>query len=274
MLVHSSSMAVWSCWILAGTGTRCRIRRSRASQTCSMGDLSSEYAGHARTVMFSASRNCVQILATYICTLCIIMLQHDGRGWMAQQWASGSRHGISVHANAINKMHLCSFSITYACPYHNPPPPLWATRSTMLTSANRSPTRRHTRCLPSALYSENRDSSVKRTPLQNARRHRMWAFAHSSWLRWWTAVSSRPDEDDEHADELPWDGFWQVVQKFFGYANRLLQQLSGWLISDDLGGEDAGCGGPGLVWLHVVCGCEAGWMYCQILWNAFGDGLW
>ncbi len=52
------------------------------------------------------------------------------------------------------------------------------------------------------------------------------------------------------------------MQKFFGYANRLLQQLSGWLISDDLGGEDAGYGGPGLVWLHVVCGCEAGWMYC------------
>ncbi len=27
-------------------------------------------------------------------------------------------------------------------------------------------------------------------------------------------------------------------------------------VSDDLGGEDAGCGGPGLVWLHEVCGCE------------------
>ncbi len=61
MLVHSSSMAVRSCWILAGTGTRCRIRQSRASQTCSMGDMSDEYAGHARTGMFSASRNCVQI---------------------------------------------------------------------------------------------------------------------------------------------------------------------------------------------------------------------
>ncbi len=47
------------------------------------------------------------------------------------------------------------------------------------------------------------------------------------------------------------------MQKFFGYANRLLQQLSGWLVSDDLGGEDAGCGGPGLVWLHMVCSCEA-----------------
>ncbi len=43
------------------------------------------------------------------------------------------------------------------------------------------------------------------------------------------------------------------MQKLFGYANRLLQQLP---VSDDLGGEDAGCGGPGVVWLHVVCGCE------------------
>ena len=29
MLSHSSLMAVWSCWILAGTGTCCRTRRSR-----------------------------------------------------------------------------------------------------------------------------------------------------------------------------------------------------------------------------------------------------
>ncbi len=39
----------------------------------------------------------------------------------------------------------------------------------------------------------------------------------------------------------------------------------GGLFLDDLGGEDAGCGGPGLVWLHTVNGCEAGWMYYQIL---------
>ncbi len=58
------------------------------------------------------------------------------------------------------------------------------------------------------------------------------------------------------------------VQKFFGCVNRLLQQLSGWLVSDDLGGEDAECVGPELVWLHVICDCEAGWMYCQIhIWN-------
>ncbi len=97
MLVHFSSMAVWSCWILAGTGTRGHIRRSRASQTCSMGDMSSEYAGHARTGMFSASRNCVQILATWGRALSCCNMRWC-RGWMAQQWASGSRHGISVHS--------------------------------------------------------------------------------------------------------------------------------------------------------------------------------
>ncbi len=34
-------------------------------QTCSMIDMSSEYAGHARTRLFSSSRNCGQILATW-----------------------------------------------------------------------------------------------------------------------------------------------------------------------------------------------------------------
>ncbi len=89
-------------------------------------------------------------------------------------------------------MHMCSLSITCACPYYNPAVQWATTRSTTLTSANRSPTRRHTHCLPSALYSENRDSSVKRTPLQSAWRHWMWAFAHSSQLRQRTAVRSRP----------------------------------------------------------------------------------
>ncbi len=138
------------------------------------------------------------------------------------------------------------------------PSPPWATRSTTLTSANCSPTRCHTRCLLSALYSENQDSSVKRTPLKSARCHRMWAFAHSSWLRRRTAVRSRPRWGRRAADELPWDGFWQFVQKFFGYANRLLQQLSGGLVSDDLGGEDAGCGGPELM-------CRGKWWSHQIL---------
>jgi hypothetical protein len=42
-------------------------------------------------------------------------------------------------------------------------------------------------------------------------------------------------------------------------------QLSRWLVSDDPGGEEARCGGPGLKWLYVVCGRKACWTYCQIL---------
>ncbi len=183
----------------------------------------------------------------------------DGRGWMDLRISSWY---------LINKMHLCSLSTTYPCPYHNP------TRSTMLTSANCSPTRRHTHCLPSALYSENRDSSVKRTPLQSARHHRMWAFAHSSWLRRWTAVRLRSPWGRRACRWASLRRFLTVCAEILWLCKLIVAAAVRWLISDDLGGEDAGCGGPGLVKLLVVCGCEAGCMYCQILWNAFGDGLW
>ncbi len=115
MLVHSSSMAVCSCWILAGTGTRCRVRRSRASQTCSMG----EYAGHART-------GCFQLPG-----IVYRSLQHGAVHYHAATWGdgvdawhnNGPQDLVTVSLciqNAINKCNLCSLSITYACPYHNP----------------------------------------------------------------------------------------------------------------------------------------------------------
>ncbi len=99
MLVHSSSMAVWSYWILAGTRARSRIRRSRASQTCSMGDMSGEYAGHARTGMFSASRNCVQILATWDRALSCCNM----RWW---SWINGITMVLR-----ISSRYLCAFKM-------------------------------------------------------------------------------------------------------------------------------------------------------------------
>ncbi len=258
---HRVDQVVDCCWILAGTGTRCRIRQSRASQTCSMGDMSGEYAGHARTGMFSASRNCVQILATWGRALSCCNM----RWW---SWMNGTSMGLRISSQYLCafkmpsiKMHLCSLSITYACPYHNPTatmghsldPQRWHQQTAHPHDAIHAVC--HLPCtVPDVIECEHLPTQVGYDDeLQSGR---------------------DPDEDDEHADELPWDRFWKFVQIFFSYANRLLQQLSGWLVSDDLGGEDAGCGGPGLVWLHMLCDCEAGWMYCQILWNAFGDGLW
>ncbi len=74
-----------------------------------------------------------------------------------------------------------------------------------------------------------------------------------------TAVRSRPRWGSQACRWASLRLFLTVCAEFFGYAKQLLQQLSGWLVSDGLGGDDAWCGGPGLVWLHVVrpVGCTA-----------------
>ncbi len=50
------------------------------------------------------------------------MLQH--KVMVVDEWHNNGPHGLVTVSlciqNAINKMHLCSLSITYACPYHNP----------------------------------------------------------------------------------------------------------------------------------------------------------
>jgi hypothetical protein len=77
---------------------------------------------------------------------CVIMLKHEVME--ADEWLdNGPRDLVTVSLCiqiAINKMQLCSLSVAYACPYHNPTATMGHTN---LTSANRSPTRRHTRGL-------------------------------------------------------------------------------------------------------------------------------
>ncbi len=131
-----------------------------------------------------------------------------------------------------------------------------------LTSANCSVTWRHTRCLPSCPVQWKPGLIHEENNSQSARHHRMWAIAHSSQLRRWTAVRSRP--------RWGWRACrWASLRRFLTVCAEIL-----WLCKPIVaaavrvaglrwsGGEDAGSGGPGLVWLHVVCGCEAGWMYC------------
>ena len=59
--------------------------------------------------------------------------------------------------------------------------------------------------------------------------------------------------------------FPEIAQKLFRCANPQFNQLSGWLVSHDPAGEEAGRGGLGLAWLHLVCSCDAVWTYYQIL---------
>lgn len=55
LIVECCSLTIFvdvqSCWLLAMTETRCCKHRSRASQTCSRGDMSGETAARARTTI-------------------------------------------------------------------------------------------------------------------------------------------------------------------------------------------------------------------------------
>ncbi len=136
--------------------------------------------------------------------LCIIMVQHEVI--IVDEWHNNGPQDLVMVSrciqNAINKMHLCSLSITYACLYHNP-----------------------TVTMGHSIHNVN-ISKEKRTPLQSARPPSIVSIFPTQVGYDDELQSGRdPDKDDEHADELP----WQFVQKFFGYANRCCSSCPGGL---------------------------------------------
>ncbi len=155
-------------------------------------------------------------------------------------------------------MYLCSLSITNICPYQNPTATMGHSIHNVDTSKPLTHTTPYTLSVicpvqwkPGFIHEKNTStkcqtpSNVSICPLNSVTMmncsHPWWWQRACRWasLRWFLIVSS--------------EMFW-LCKPIVAAAAR-----TGWLVSDDLRGEDAGCGGPGLVWLHVVCGCEAGW---------------
>ncbi len=155
-----------------------------------------------------------QELCTDPCNMgpCIIMLQHEVM--VVDEWHNNGPQDLVTLSlciqNAINKMHLCSLSITYTCPYLNPTATMGHSIHT-LTSANRSPIRCHTASVicpvqwkPGFIHEKNTSpkcqtpSNVSICPLKSL------TTTNCSQVKY-------PDEDGEHADEVPWNGFWQFL---------------------------------------------------------------
>ncbi len=134
-----------------------------------------------------------QELCTDPCNMgpCIIKLQHEVMV-VDERHNNGPQDLVTVSLciqNAINKMHLCSLSITYACPYHNPTATMGHSIHNVDISKPLTHTTPHTL---SAICPVQWKLGFIHEEIQSARRHRMWAFAHSSRLRQRTAVRSRP----------------------------------------------------------------------------------
>ena len=100
---------------------------------------------------------------------------------------------------------LIWFDLAYACPYHN-----------------------HTATIGHSVHNVDISKSIAHTtpkmmsaicPIQLKlgfiREYLHTEDGYEAELR----SGQNPGEDDEQADELPWDGFWQFVQKWFVYAN-------------------------------------------------------
>ncbi len=217
-----------------------------------------------------------QELCTDPCNMgpCIIMLQHEVM--VVDEWHNNGPQDLVCLCiqNAINKIHLCLLSITYACPYNNPT----ATMGHLIHNVDISKPLTHitpymlsTVCPVQwklGFIREENTSPKCQTP----------SNVSICPLKSVTTTNCNQGETPMRTTSMQMN-FPETVSDSL-CRNSLVMQTD--CCSSCLGGwsqmnlevkmlDVEILGWCGYTW---VCGCEAGWMYCQILWNAFGDGLW
>jgi hypothetical protein len=166
---------------------------------------------------------------------------------------------------AINKMQFCSLTVAYVCPHHIPT----STMGHCLQHWYQQTARPYCH-LPETVENGINlwGAHISSMPVAIDSEHLPTEVCYIAKLR----SGQDTSEDNEHADKLPWDCFEHCRNDFVVQTHSFISCLGGW--SHDPTGEEARCVGPGLAWLHVVCGCEAIWTYCQIFSNDFRGRLW
>ncbi len=213
-----------------------------------------------------------QGLCTDPCNMgrCIIMLQHEVM--VVDEWHNnGPQDLVTVSLciqNAINIMHLCLLSITYACPYHNPT----ATMDHSIHNIDISKPLTHTtpytlsaicpiQWKPGFIREENTSpkcqtpSNVSLCSLKSVTTTNC-SQVETRWGRW----ACR----------------WASLRQFLIVCAEIL-----WLCKPIVAAS-VWVAGLRLSW-RWRCWMWRSWagvvtrglrLYSQILWNAFGDGLW
>ncbi len=143
---------------------------------------------------------------------CIIMLQHDVM--VVDEWQdNGPQDLVTVSLciqTAISKMHLCSLSVAYACPYHNPTTTMGLFVHNISISKPLAHTTPHAVChLPNTVktgilaWREH----FSKVPDTIEGEHLATQVSYDDELQ----LGQDPDEDDEYADELSWDVCAEII---------------------------------------------------------------
>ncbi len=214
-----------------------------------------------------------QELCTDPCNMgpCIIMLQHEvgGRGWWHN---NGPQDLVTVSLciqNAINKMHLCLLSITYACPYHNP----------TATMGHFNPQRWHQQTAHphDAIHAVCHLPCTVKTGIHPWREHLSKVQdaidCEHCPLKSVTTTNCSQVETPMRTTSMQMS-FPETVSDSL-CRNYLVMQTD--CCSSCPGGWSQTILEVKMLDVDVLGWCGytwPSWMYCQILWNTFGDGLW
>ena len=147
---------------------------------------------------------------------------------------------LCIH-NAIDKMQLSSLSVAYACPYHNLTATMGHTTSVICPGQ-----------LKPGFIREEHTSTACQWP------SKVCYVCYESVTMPNCSQVKTPMRMKSTQMSLPETVSYSLCRNsLFAQTHSFISCPGRWLVSDDPAGEETGCGGPGLVWLHVVYGCKA-----------------
>ena len=194
------------------------------------------------------------------------MLKHEVMA--ADEWYdNGTQELVTLYVFiqiAIDKMQLCSLSIAYACPYHNPTAAMGHSVHNVDISKPLAHTMLYTlsaicpvHLKPEFICEENTSPACQWPSKVSIFPLKLVKTLNCSQVKTLVRMTSMQISFPETvSDSLCRNASVVQTHSFISCLGGSFQTIPQ---------VKNRCGGPGLAWLHMVCGCEAGWTCCQFL---------